>query len=512
MPFCSVLFEGSGTGANEQPSEAPAFFRDLNLDQLVSTVTAGWEEYHLEPFYSTPLRDMETIAYRQQILQDLEDPALMQAIRSFSGQMQRMRARLDQAKKLYYRRATERCFLGAVEIYCAAIERLAREIEAIDLSSQGLGSFRSYLGVYAASSSFRGLKDETAQLESDLASIRYGLLIRGGSVTVRNFGGEEDTSAAVEKTFEKFRSGEASSKYWVKLRGMEGMNHIQALILDRVALLYPEVFRALETFCADHAEYLDETIARFDREIQFYVSYLTYVDKFRRAGLSFCRPGISRSSKRIQCFQAFDPVLANKLIESGSPVVTNDFFLAGAERIFVVSGPNQGGKTTFARTFGQLHFLASLGCTVPGTAARLFLFDRIFTHFEQQEEIANLRGKLENDLVRIRQILDQATPHSLLILNEIFASTTLQDAVYLSRKVLEEVSALDLLAVCVTFIDELATLNEKTVSVVSAVDPAHPAVRTYKLDRRPADGLAYAHALAEKHRVTYQWLRERIQP
>jgi len=508
MSFESILFERS-EDKSVKTLEQPEFFIDLNLNQVVDAIIKDREEYKLASFFWYPLKRTGAIEYRHQIIQELEKEGPARIIKAFTQRMHIVREYLTRSDRLSYELQKKRWFLDAVTVYCEAVSSLYHDLSSADLKSRGFIAFREFLKDHTGSSPFTSLAEETQRMQTGLAAIDYRIYIKGKDFTVRRSESETDYGAELEKAFERFKKGDVKD-YRAKFSEPVEMDEIEATILGAVAQLYPEVFNNLDKFCEQNVDFLDETITAFDREVQFYIGYLEFMNSIRAAGLSFCYPDISDSNKEIFQHEGFDLALANKLVSEEKPIVCNDYFLKGKERIFVVSGPNQGGKTTFARSFGQAHYLAGLGCPVPGKEARLFLFDRIFTHFEKEENVEDLRSKLEDDLTRIHGILDAATPNSIIIANEILTSTTLDDAVFLGKKMMENLNRLDSLCVWVTFVEELATFSDKVVSMVSIVDSENPSIRTFKIMRRPPLGLSYAEAIARKYGLTYESLKERL--
>ena len=498
-------------GAPEPVAWTPelALYHDLNLDQIIDAAIAGREPYELREFFYAPLDDVAEIEYRHEVFRDLEDPGVHEDVRDFAAGVAKMREHLQASHKHGYEHQQKRWFLAAASDYCAAVCDLAARLDEADVRSQAMTALGGYLADYSSSDAFIELRDEVREVEAGLAGLTYGVEILGDRVRVQHFHDEPDYSAQVAAAFEKFRQGAVKS-HLAKFPSYADMDHVEGQILERVAQLFPEQFGALDRFCSGHASFADPVVLAFDREVQFYLAWLDYLAPIRQAGLSVAYPSLSAADKSEAAAETFDLALAAKLVRDGVPVITNDYRLDGPERMIVVSGPNQGGKTTFARTVGQLHYLAKLGLPLPGRDVTLLLCDRVFTHFERPENLQDLVGKLHDDLLRIHSILDKATPRSVVILNEIFTSTTMQDALFLSKEILSRLMQLDAVSVCVTFLEQLSTLGPATVSMVSTVRPEDPATRTFKVVRQQADGRAYALAIAERYGLTYDQLKGRL--
>jgi DNA mismatch repair ATPase MutS len=211
---------------------------------------------------------------------------------------------------------------------------------------------------------------------------------------------------------------------------------------------------------------------------------------------------------------------------TSSEIIMNDIHLGPEGHIFILTGPNGGGKTTYMQGVGIIHILAQLGCHVPGKQARISPLDEIFTHFPLEEKPESGTGRFGEEAIRLKKIFEQVTRHSLVLLNESLSSTDFNESLYLAQDLVRILRRIGARAIYSTHLHELANSVEELnrsvpgdsliVSVVSSpVDSAGQADGTdgrhrYKLERRPPLGQSYAREIAARYGISYEQLENTL--
>jgi len=131
------------------------------------------------------------------------------------------------------------------------------------------------------------------------------------------------------------------------------------------------------------------------------------------------------------------PVVESALKESGERFVANDLDLGRDDRLWLITGPNMGGKSTFLRQAALIAVLAQSGSFVPAARARIGLVDRLFSRVGASDNLARGRSTFMVEMVETAAILAQATPHSLVILDEIGRGTSTYDGLAIAWAVVE---------------------------------------------------------------------------
>lgn len=508
MTPASLLGPRPDSGSVAAESRDPESFCDLHLSLVVDRLLADRRRYDLRGLYQQLPADRETVIHRRDVVADLLRPEVRVAVSTFARGMSEARQATEASRASRDPRQGQRWQLDAVGRYCRAVSGLAEGLSTVDLQTAPWRDVRSALVEYTQGEAFSAMQAEVECLEAALADISYSLNIQANRVHVTRTPSPNGTGRLAEETaalFESFRASGDSRRSEATVRVGGDLDHIQARILEAVGHLFAEVFDRVGRFVAGHTGFVEEWVGRLERECQFYLSYLDGIEPLVDRGLSFSQATISDSDE-VAVTGGFDLALAL----GGSDVVLNDFSLRGTERILVVTGPNQGGKTTFARMVGQVYHLAALGLPVPAAAAVLAPADRVFTHFGREEQMADLRGALKDDLLRAASIFRQASSRSVVIFNELFTSTTVDDARLLGERILRGLGTLGSVGVYVTFVEELAELDERTVSMVGGVDPVDPTRRTFRVERRAPEGRAHATALAQRFGLGYEVLSRRL--
>ncbi|MFN8693756.1 MAG: DNA mismatch repair protein MutS, partial [Holosporales bacterium] len=150
---------------------------------------------------------------------------------------------------------------------------------------------------------------------------------------------------------------------------------------------------------------------------------------------SYCRPVVDEST----CFDIIGgrhPVVET-LLPSTAPFISNDCSLSLPQRLWLLTGPNMAGKSTFLRQNALIALLAHMGCFVPAASARIGLIDRIFSRVGAGDDLARGQSTFMVEMLETAAILNQATERSLVILDEVGRGTATHDGLSLATAVVE---------------------------------------------------------------------------
>lgn len=253
-------------------------------------------------------------------------------------------------------------------------------------------------------------------------------------------------------------------------------------------------------------------------EILFYVRFAELIDKIKATGMPVCRAEIAEPDERYCSFkELYNLKLAiNKTRGEDINIITNDIDFNDEHRIFILTGPNRGGKTIFTQAVGLALLLAQWGVYVPAESAVISPADNIFTHFPADENDTVDLGRLGEESKRLSEIFDVASDKSLLLLNESLATTSVAEGLFIAKDVVKSMRYLGARAVFNTHMHDLArgldelNATEGKSRVESLVTGVHDGERSFKVSIAPPQGVSYARDIAEKYGVTYERIKESI--
>lgn len=411
----------------ERSWDTRALTQDLELDTLLRGM-AGDDKFLVDvarkALFAGLSNDLDTILYRQAVLQDcLKNASVVRQLYDLAVEA------IENERKNYF---------GVLSRYPSAI--LHRSIDVLQMFMGMLRTLRD-TGTVADRFESEGLTNLFAMLEQELSD-RYLARIREHLKELK-FGGGVLLSAALGKGnqgahYVVRKATRKRPSWWSRLFG-EGLPAYTFRIADRdeagARALSELQGRGINVVANALAQSADHVLSFFETlrtELAFYVGCLNLHERLASKGEPVCFPRPAPVGERTHRFRELrDACLA---LHMARPVVGNSVGADG-KSLVIITGPNQGGKSSFLRAIGLAQLMMQSGMFVAAESFEAELCAGLHTHYKREEDATMKSGKLDEELRRMSDIADRITAGSMLLFNESFAATNEREGSEIARQV-----------------------------------------------------------------------------
>jgi hypothetical protein len=431
--------------AAELPAQEQALIKDLELGTLLRTMAAGDEEIFdvARRALLLSLHDPEAIAYRQRVLTEcLEHPELMRELYDLAGDA------LKAEKSIWgsLLRDSPRTLLST------SVQRMELFVEFLRRLRQLAEAHADKFGSPAFTRFFATLREELdeaylARIDGHLKTLKFkGGVLMSARLTTGNKGAgytlrQPRQQSLLGRVFD--RSGYS---FTVADRDESGFRALSALEERGVNLVANALAQAVE--------HVHSFFVMLRVEIGFYVGCLNLVERLGELGHGTTFPvPVAAGEIALSARGLYDVCLR---LTTSEPVVGNDVE-ADQSSLVMITGANQGGKSTFLRSVGLGQLMTQAGMFVGADSLRVNVCDGVFTHFKREEDETMESGKLDEELARMSEIADHITPNCLLLCNESFAATNEREGSEIARQVVTALVQAGVRVMFVTHMFDLAS-------------------------------------------------------
>lgn len=273
--------------------------------------------------------------------------------------------------------------------------------------------------------------------------------------------------------------------------------------------------KIVQTYVLENTEFLLNLMPEFE----FLVRGTQMLKRLRDKGCALSIPDIRPMEERAFSATAlYNPCVALKIEDE---IVPNDIVFDENATVYVLTGPNRGGKSVITCAVGLAQVMLQLGMYIPAEQAVISPVDGIYTHFPTGAEDTIDKGRLGEECARLGEIFDCVTASSLVLLDESLSSTGSYEASYIAAEVISGFAHIGCRCLFSTHLHELAAeieeLNRKSLaSGGAAIDTLVAGMetegkRSFRIIRAKPDGKSYARDIAESYGLTYERILKRLE-